>query len=789
MTASEGRYLTSIEEECAVASSIELKHRMMVSRLIQQNEYSIVDYATQAFCDIMPTFDAPKGSVRRKKGHQDGRIMLRYIAQSIREGSSEIFFEKVLSWLIGHLDERNVTGQNMEIFCHFIHQGVRRELPSNLHGFVEPVFEEVIDFIRRASHSGTILRAHRRIAEFAVNRIMDILPDVKAAYGVSSLPKCKRDFEFLVKEVARVMKAQSQPEMNEQFAAWLTDRLINQVSYSHEVWHWSFLALREGVVHCCGPEAGAAVSPLFEAMADHSQHLVYAVELSVAASDISAATADKLLEMGEPLGLLRKDEFKTTVTMVNRELLTRLAVLSASVDADSQSAQLADLWCNSVMPKMPSRSTGFLAANLKSLLDASKGRVSESAAEVFREAIMRLIAVARRVETAGRLAGLVEEITADVADWAVDSLGSSAKASRACHRDVRLALAHVVTLLPAGPSSQNGYQFRQYLVQYVLPNDPATASVMEQTYRRIIEAIESHLPTDDARLVKAYFEDAIGCFERYSRLKGVRNNIDHFTVSAVERGYQAAPRHESLARHGIEAGRRDGAFLLEKAVQAAVISGDQAEMSLHEYFVNEQVRLSKLPGGVVVEFLRGLQEQVRDYPEIVELLVGLAKAAPAYTSAIRINQHSNELAKSISVQVINSSPGYRERIGDKGLEACQRDNSVMIRGLAQFMQTSPLDVMPFRAWWMRRIGKNIRNKPEAADASDLFSIINIQGLLSGLQQTLDPEELTYVSAYLNRIVQPEGTHDDRRHTFGSAAARAVSNFGVTLPMSFSDVGV
>jgi hypothetical protein len=129
MTASEGRYLTSIEEESAVASSIELKHRMMVSRLIQQNEYSIVDYATQAFCDIMPGFDAPKGSVRRKKGHQDGRIMLRYIAQSIREGSSEIFFEKVLSWLIGHLDERNVTGQNMEIFCHFIHQGVRRELP------------------------------------------------------------------------------------------------------------------------------------------------------------------------------------------------------------------------------------------------------------------------------------------------------------------------------------------------------------------------------------------------------------------------------------------------------------------------------------------------------------------------------------------------------------------------------------------------------------------------------------------------------------------------------------
>lgn len=789
MTASEGRYLTSIEEERAVAASLELKHRMIVSRLIQQNEYSIIDYATQAFCDIMPSFDAPKGSVRRKKGHQDGRIMLRYIAQSIREGSSEIFFEKVLSWLIGHLDERNVTGQNMEIFVHFIHQGVRREIPQNYHGFVEPVFEEVIDFIRRASHSGTILRAHRRIAEFAVNRVMDILPDVKAAYGVSSMPKCKRDFEFLVKEVARVMKAPSQAQMNEQFAAWMIDRLINQVSYSHEVWHWSFLALREGVVHCCGAEAGSSVSPLFEAMADHSQHLLYAVEIATAAGDIASVTADKLIEMGEPLGLLRKDEFKTNVSMVNRELATRLAVLSASVDAGSQTELLADIWCNDVLPKMPSRTTGFLAANLKGMLDASKGRVSDAAAEEFRDAIMRLIAVARRVETATRLAAVVDEIAAEVADWAIDTLGSSAKASRACYRDMRLALAHVVTLLPAGPSSQNGHHFREYLVRFVLPNDPATASVMEQTYRKLNETIDAHLNSDDARMVRAYFDDAIGCFERYSRLRGVRKNIDHFTVSAVERGYQAAPRHESLARHGIEAGRRDGAFLLEKAIQAAVVSGSQAEHQLHEYFINEQVRLSKLPGGVVVEFLRGLQEQVRDYPEVVELLVGLAKSAPAYTSAIRINQHSSDLAKAISVQVINASPGYRERIGERGLEACQRDNSVMIRGLAHFMQTSPLDVMPFREWWMRRIGKNIRNKPEAADASDIFSIINVQGLIASLQKELDPEELSYVTAYLHRILQPEGNVDDRRATFSSAAARAVTNFGLNAPMSFSDVGV
>lgn len=786
LTAAEGRYLTPVEEELATAAALEHRQRMIVSRLIEQNEFSIVDYATHAFCDVVPDFDGPKGSVRRKKGHQDGRIMLRYMAQAVREGAPEIFFEKVLSWLVGHLDERHVTGHHMEVFCHFLQQGVRRELPQNLHGFIDPVFEEVIGFIRRSSHSGTIMRAHRRIAEFAVKRVMDIMPDVKATYGVSSMPKCKRDFELLTKEVARLMKARSQHEMNVQFAGWLVDRLINQVAYDHTVWHWSFLALREAVVHCCGEEAGASVSVLFETMADHSEGLVAAVELAGAASDIANDTADRLIEMGEPLGLLRKDEFKTAVSMVNRELVCRLAVLTASGEGEEMLPSLAQLWGSEVTVKLPSRETGFLAANLKLLLEASQQRVGEAAAERFRDAVMRLVAVARRSETADRLAAAADQIAAEATQWALDSLGASAQSSRSCYRDMRLAIARVAALLPAGPSSVNGHLFRKYLVDFVLPNEPATPQVMQQCYRRLIELIDQHLDGDDARIVRAYFEDALGCFERHARMNGIRKNINHYTVAAVERGYQAEPRHESLKRHGIEAGQRDGAFLLEKALQAAVISGAAAERDLHEYFRNEQVRLSRLPGGVVVEFVRGLQEQVRDYPEMVELLVSLAKAAPAYTSAIKINAHSTALAETISKDAIQQSPGYRERIGEHGLEACVRDNSVMIRGLAYWMEVQPLDVMPFREWWMRRIGKNIRNLPEAADASDLFSIVNTQGLLKALQMDLDPEEFTFVRDYLERVFMP-GSEEARRRP--AETPLPLMSTGSQVPMTFSDVGI
>lgn len=771
------------------AAAIELRHRMAVSRMIHQHEYSIVDFATHAFCDVVEGFEGPRGSVRRKKGHQDGRIMLRYIAQAIREGSPDVLFEKVLSWLVGHLDERNVTGYHMEVFVHFLHQGVRRELPESMHGFVDPIFEEVVGFIRRSSHSGTILRAHRRIAEWAVDRVMNILPEVKAAYGVSSMPKCKRDFELLVKEVARLMKAKSQTEMNRQFAGWLVDRLMNQVAYDMKVWHWSFLSLREAVVHCCGPEAGTAVSELFEMMADHSDRLAVAVELSGAASDIANDTANHLIQSGQPLGLLRKDEFITTTSMVNRELICQLAVINVSGSAEEQLEAMAELWAHEVVAKMPSQETSFLAANLKLLLEACQDKVSEAAGESFRDMIMRLVTVARRTESADRLAAAAEQIATDATQWAMDSLGASAQASRSCFRDIRLALAHVAGLLPAGPSSVNGFRFRQYLFHSVLPNDPATPQVMKQTYRRLVESIDEHLSEDDAKLIRAYFEDAMDCFDKYGRFNGIRRNISHFTEAAVERGYQSQPRHESLQRHGIEAGRRDGAFLLEKVIATAVVSGAQAERHLHEYFRQEQIRLSRLPGGVVVEFVRGLQEQVRDCPEVVTLLAGLAKTAPAYTTAMKLNVGSQELARAISESAMKQSPGYRERVGEHGLDACIRDNAVMIRGLAHWLENQPLDVVPFREWWMRRIGKNIRNLPEAVDSANLFSIVDVEGLKKHLVGHLDLEEYNFLSDYLHRVVHFDEDPTGQRGTGKSPTGRPIAVPNLTTSISFMDVGV
>ena len=789
MSAAEGRYFTSIEQEQALGASLELPHRMLVSRMLQQFEFEIVDYATHAYCDTVPSFDGPSGSMRRKKGHQDGRIILRYVAQAVREGSCEILFEKVLSWLIGHLDAANVTGQHFEVFFHFIQQGVHRELPSHAHPFVDAVFDEMYDFVRQASHSGTIHRAHRRIAEFAAERLMEIMPEVKNKYGVASVSKCKRDFELFIKEVARLMRTPTPEEMKKQFVGWLIERLVNQVEYRAEVWYWAFLALREGIVDCCGPEAAMAVNELFESLADHSEHLLMSVQLATHAGEIADAAAARLLERGEALGLLRADEFQTAIAMGNRQLVTELAILHACGPLELQSAQLADLWCNTVLPTMPSSHSSLLAANLKVLLEIVEERWKDGTAKAFRNAILQLVEVARRSETAMRLAELVDKVSIESANWAIENYSQFGADKRASYRDLRLVLSKIVTLIPSGPAGVNGFHFRSYVSKFLLPNLHFNVGILRQVYDHVIRVLESHASPEDTKIARGYLDDAMGCFDRHAKLHNVIAHADRFAVSAVERGYQASPRHESLERNGVKAGRRDGKLLIEKTIEAAIIGGPAAEVELHDYFRNEQVRFSKLPGSVIVEFLRGLLEQLREYPEVGELLLGLASAAPAYSGAIKLNDLSNMMAEKVSNAVINSSPAYKDQIGETGLVACIRDNAVMLRGLSHFLMVSPGDVSSFKDWWYRRIGKNIRTKPENFEPSGSSSKGNFSEVIHAVRCHLDHDEADAIESYLKQLFHVRSTGTAERNGMVTKRVMPKVAISVSAPsMSFSDVG-
>ncbi len=644
----EGRYMSPIENELAICGALELPHRLSISRMLHAAEFEIVDYATHAFCDLTPGFEAPQGSMRRKKGHQDGRIILRYLAQSIREGSTDILFEKVLSWLIGHLDGGNVTGQHMEVFFHFLQQGARRELPTYTHPFVDEVFEQVIDCVRRASYSATIHKAHRRIAEFAVDRVMSILPETRAKYGAPSISKCKRDVELLVKEVARLMKSPSLMDTKKEFAHWLIDRLVSQVSYDSAVWYWTLLAVREGIVDCCGPSAAEHIGEVFECLADRVEELMQSIKIVQHSSEIADLVAERLLQHGESLGLLRADEFQTAVSIANRELIVQIAVMHAVGSQDEQVEGLADLWNYKVLPQMPGTATGLLAANLKLLLEVASEKLDAELAAGLKTWIQRLVDVARRTESVFRLSEIIDRVAVESANWAIDNFSPFMADRRASYRDVRLLLGKILSLIPAGPAGNNGIHLRQYVTRFLLPNLNFNVAILQQVYERVGRIVETHAKPEDAKLVNGYLHDLMGCFDRYGKLYRINTSVDRIVANAVERGYCASPRHESLQRGGIEAGKRDGKFLIERLVETAIVGGPEAEAQLHRYFANEQIRLSKLPGKVVVEFLRGMLEHLREFPEVAELLIGLTQAAPLYTAAIKINLHSEEWAATAS---------------------------------------------------------------------------------------------------------------------------------------------
>ncbi len=97
-----------------------------------------------------------------------------------REGSCEIVFEKVLSWLVGHLDASNVTGHQWKSSCISCSKEPIVNYQCTLIRFVDTVFEQMIAFVSTSILQWTIHRAHRRIAEFAAERVMAIMPDVKA---------------------------------------------------------------------------------------------------------------------------------------------------------------------------------------------------------------------------------------------------------------------------------------------------------------------------------------------------------------------------------------------------------------------------------------------------------------------------------------------------------------------------------------------------------------------------------------------------------------------------------
>ncbi len=202
-------------------------------------------------------------------------------------------------------------------------------------------------------------------------------------------------------------------------------------------------------------------------------------------------------------------------------LINEIAILNACGPLHAHAEHLAQLWCNDVLRAMPSTQTSLLASNLKILLEVVDSMFQDETAQAFRAAIMQLVDVARRTEAATRLAEIVDKVSIESAEWAIENYSQFAADRRASYRDVRLVLSKIVQLIPSGPAGVNGHLFRAFMAKLLLPNLPFNVSILRQVYDRVIRVLEAHATPEDAKLARAYLEDALPMFDRHARLHAI----------------------------------------------------------------------------------------------------------------------------------------------------------------------------------------------------------------------------------------------------------------------------
>ncbi len=153
----------------------------------------------------------------------------------------------------------------------------------------------------------------------------------------------------------------------------------------------------------------------------------------------------------------------------------------------------------------------------------------------------------------------------------------------------------------------------------------------------------------------------------------------------------------------------------------------------------------------MVEFLRGILEQLREYPEIAELLMGLAAVAPAYTVLTRSTNTAKPWRSVFQTASVNSSQAYKEQLGERGLEACisrQLGHAACACQLSAFLTG---DVTGFRAWWRKRIGQNIVARRETLRPIPRERKQNFNELINALWSQLDRDEAETIEMYLRQI--------------------------------------
>ncbi|HEY1065211.1 MAG TPA: hypothetical protein VGE52_03850, partial [Pirellulales bacterium] len=693
--------------------------------------------AADAFCDARPRFEAPQGSPRRQKGYRDARLMIRYFVASIREGSFAPLRDKVLAWYVGHLDEEIVSGDDIEVFLRFIGQAAEAKLAPPAWPYFQELIEAAVALCRNAGVSGALRAKHRRIADSAVRRLLQVSPEFEQRHGAASLSKGKRDMEIFVQEFSKMLHSPSLDEIQIRVSSWLLEKLVPFVEGSADTWHWMFVSLREAVVERCGPAAGRRVGAVLNRIAENAERLVNAASAYRVAGAIGELGAELALQVVESPGFDVENDFKPRLAQANRQLVCSLLTLYACGGFEQFPERLVEIWRREYQPELPVRTPDMQISALQSLLAAAQQKAPGLGVQVLQAGLGALAKAAKRCAAAHRLGALSADAIDQTTIWAATQLPVFANASPTVRReltlDLRLCLSYALQLVALGPGEPQTVAMRMWTARFL-------ASTWGQWSwdggNELLQALarsysQAASPADYA-LLQPWFEEALKQLADSRRVQPLGGHFAAAGEAASQAFYQRHADHPTAATGGPAAAARDGRLLLDQMKQTLAL-GPGAELRLHAWFQDEIVGRSRLPGKLVNEFLDALKDEVRD-PNLAKLLAGLRARASSYTAAWALEREAESIAREATPRIMARLPEYAAKVGELGAASAGRDNATTLRRVALCL-LQPRDASAeMQTWWQQSVGRYIATRPK-----DLFKV-NLEELKTGVMERLDSTE-------------------------------------------------
>lgn len=737
LAATTARPLTDGESDWLVTLGLGLERRLAAARALEEREVAIATWAADAFCDARPKFQAPAGSPRHQKGYRDGRLMVRYLATAIREGSFAPLNEKVLSWYVGHLEEESVQGNDIEVFIRFIGQAARQELPLEVWPLVQELIEPAVAVCRHAGISASLRAKYRRIADSSVRRTLKITPDFETRHGNAALAKGKRDIELFVQEFAKLLHEPKISTIHAKVTAWLLETVVPFVEASPDTWQWQFLSLREAIVERCGPAAGRRAGQILERLADNAERIVNAAGTYRVAALIGELGAAGALRNIQSPGFDTERELKPALTQANKQLVCSLLTLYAAGGFEQHPERLVAIWRSEYQPALPIRTPEMQVYALQSLLAAAQQKAPGLGVQIIQAGLSALAETAKRCAAAERIGGTATEAIDQAMIVGQAKIAAVSQASPATRRDLaldlRLLLARSLQCVALGSHEDQTLRLRLWVAQTLAPrwaqfSWDASGELLQHMIRSLTSA---NLP-QDMSLVQPWLEEAVRQLVECRKVQHLGEDFASASQVAAEKAYAQFPDHPSASTGGLAQAARDGRLLLEQ-VQLTLALGTAAEPQLHIWFQEEIVARSGIGGRMLNEFLGTLKEGVAD-ANVQRLVNALISRAPSYAAAFALEQQSDAIARKATEQVMARLPDYRQQVGEGGQQSAVRDNASTLRGLALYLLQPKDSTLDFQGWWQGRIGRYIVTRP-----AQLFST-NLEELERTIKEHVDSLE-------------------------------------------------